>query len=108
MGIKIKGLRDIERKLDKLAEKAKSLEGTNHVPLSELFPPSFMQRYTSFETLESMFASGGFSANTQEVWNAISPERLDVFVAQHTSFGSWQEMMSTAGSAWAGRQLGLS
>lgn len=40
MKLKIKGLRDVERKLDELSRKAKALDGTNHVPLTDMFPPA--------------------------------------------------------------------
>lgn len=107
MNLKIKGLREVERKLDELARKAKALDGTNHVPLTDMFPPTFMQKYTSFETLEAMLTAGGFTAGTQEEWDAIPQEQLDAFVAQHSRFGSWQEMLNTGGTEWASRQLGF-
>lgn len=48
MGVEIEGLDELQNELERMAEKALDLEGTNEVPMTEMMTPSFMTRYTDF------------------------------------------------------------
>ena len=90
-----------------MVDKARALEGEHSVPLTELYPPGFMARYTDFRTLEEMFDSSGFTVETAEYFAAIPDSEWDVFVANVTRFPDWQAMREKAVAEWARRRLGL-
>lgn len=100
--IKITGLEGLQRKLQQLKRNAESIEGNNEVPFTELFPPSFMQRYTRFESIQLMIDASGIDEPEQ-----IGGEAWESFVVGHSDFPSWEKMKETAGSEWAKRKLGL-
>ena len=107
MGISINGLDDLQKKLEELQKKVKSLDGEHKVPIIELFPADFMTRYTEFHSIEEMMSEGGIdfeSANesqleTNNVWNE--------FVSKHTEFNNWNSMMGKAGEEWVSKKLDL-
>lgn len=55
-------------------------------------PESFMREYTEFETLQAMFDTGRI-----ESVDDLQTDRWNSFVAEHTQFDSWLDMMKKAG-----------
>ena len=53
MGIKITGLDEFRRKLERLSRNAQNVNGP--VAFDDLFPPEFMRRYTDFATIHRRF-----------------------------------------------------
>lgn len=104
----IKGIRKLQRNLEKLERRAKSLHGTHQIPLSELFNDTFLRKQTHFTSLAELLSAleqSGFQIESQQDWENIPQADLDTFVAKHTRFSSWQEMFSTAGTDWVSRQF---
>lgn len=99
MGIKVtadmSGLEDLERKL-------RELDGTHSVPLAELMPDDFIRRHTDFATLGKMLDASGLTLESQEDFES---DEWDAFVAERTSFESWEEMQQKAAGEWVGRRL---
>jgi len=105
--VKIEGLDELQRKLTSLSDKAKELDGTHSVSMSDLLTPDFVSRHTRFENVENFLQAGGFSCGSQAEFEAIPEDKLDAFIRSVSSFASWQEMLGAAGQEWAASKLGL-
>lgn len=104
MSFKIKGMKELERKLSQLSNSAKSLEGTNEVPLVELFSSAFMRKNTKFTSFEEFADNSSFDFTDL---NSIPEKSLDQFVGETTKFSKWEEMLTKASEEWTLKQLGL-
>jgi hypothetical protein len=103
----IKGLDQLSKKLDQLAKNAKELDGTHSVSLTDVLTPAFVSQHTRFADADQLFEASGFNANSQAEFEAIPEDKLDAFIRSESSFGSWKDMLSAAGAAWAKGRLGL-
>lgn len=99
---KIKGLKQMQRELDKLADNLKSLVG---VPLGELFPPQFMQANSRFATIEEMLAAK--ELRDPEAFERMADEEWSQFVVETTNFTSWEEMKEAGAEEWAATRPSL-
>jgi hypothetical protein len=59
----IKGLDELSKKLDDLAERAETVNGTQEVPLSELLTPGFLAKHSRFLSEDEMFDASGFKVD---------------------------------------------
>lgn len=107
MPAEIKGLKEIQKKLDDLSRRAKKLDGAQNVPVTELLAPAFLSRCSHFKSAGEMFEASGFAVNSQEDFDAIPADRWDAFIRQSTGYGSWEEMFKAASVAWVKRELGI-
>ncbi|WP_338214704.1 hypothetical protein [Lacticaseibacillus salsurivasis] len=103
MGVKIKGAKELERKLERMAQNAKELEGMRSVPFDELFTRSFMSQNSKSLSIESFL--GDLGITDQASLRAFPEDKLDEKVKADTSFNNWQEMLNAASSAYVKRQL---
>jgi hypothetical protein len=86
------GLKRIQRNL-------KSLDGENSVPIKELMPDSFIQQNTEFTSFENLLESSGFKVEE------LKDKGFSDFIASHTKFGDWQEMLDAAAARYVKRRL---
>jgi hypothetical protein len=112
MGVKVdlKGLDQLQRKLKDLEHKARVLDGKHQIQLSELFPASFLRahtRFSSLDDLESKARERGFSLGSQEDWDNLPGDQWDAFIAEHTHFTTWKDMLGKGAAEWTSRQLGF-
>jgi hypothetical protein len=107
MTFKITGLDEFQKKLNDLGKKADEFHGEHEVPFSELFNPAFMRRYTNFESFEALIEAGCFKVENMDDFKAIPDQAWDQHIAKTTRFSNWQEMMNSAGTEWAKKQLGF-
>lgn len=105
--IKIDGLNQLETQLKKMEKGAKELNGTKHVSFSELFPPSFMRKYTHFSSMNALLEAGGFNIESQEDFEAIPDDVFDKHIAATTHFENWENMLSEATTQYALKKLSL-
>src|SRR5690349_12442448 len=105
MKIKITGLDELQRELERLQHAADSISGTQSIPVTTLLSSEFMLLNTDFESVQAMFDASGFTINSQADFDAIPEEEWDSFIRQHTRFGSWSEMLAVAGEEYFGRRL---
>ena len=103
----VEGADDLKDELNRLSQNAKELDGTNQVPLVELFNPSFMRRYTEFDSFENMLEQSQWTVETQEDLEAIPEDQFDRYVREHTQFPDSEEMMGVATEEWTADQMGL-
>ncbi|MDX5982240.1 hypothetical protein SIL77_13330 [Exiguobacterium profundum] len=94
------GFDEASQHLNDMANRAKELEGNQSVPLDELMADSFIQEHTDYLNFDSWFQAGGFSAESNEEFNAIDESDLDQYVSTSTSFEDWQDMLRAAAGAW--------
>lgn len=112
MGVKfdMKGLNQLQRRLKDLERKARDLDGQHQIPLSDLFPPSFLRIHTRFSSLDDLEAKArdrGFSLGSQEDWDNLPADQWDGFIAEHTHFTTWKDMLGKGAAEWTSRQLGF-
>jgi len=91
-----------DEKLKELQRKLKDLKGEKRIPLSDLLPDDFIRKYTDFQTLPAMLDASGIENEEH-----IGSEEFSKFVATHSRFSSWEEMLNTAGPEYVKRQLEL-
>jgi hypothetical protein len=108
MEFSINGLDEVTKKLEKLQEGIEELEGENQVPFDELFPPEFMEKYTSFESIEQMLEESDFKLDTNNDFENLPDKDWDEYVAKNTQFDTWNSMLEEASTEWVSKKLGFS
>lgn len=106
MSLKIDGLDDAQRALSDLERRAREMK-EREVSFTDLFPDSFIQRYTDFETMGDLVEASGFKVESTEDFGAIPDDQWDAFIRKSTRFPSWKEMMKVATKEYVVRELGL-
>ena len=104
---KTTGFGKLEKQLKQMEKGAKELSKTKQVSFGELFTTSFMRKYTSFSTLDELFAAGGFNVESQEDFEAIPDDEFDKHIASSTKFKNWEDMLGEATSQYVTKKLGL-
>lgn len=105
--IEMKGFEALDRRLKELSKRVQELDGVNRVPLTELFPPTFIQQHSRFSSLESLIEASGFKIESQKDFENIPDDVWDRFIATNTTFSSWHEMLQAATAEWVKSKLGL-
>ena len=103
--MEIKGLSDFQKSLNDYQKKVEKVTAQSQVSFDELFIPSFMKKYTNFESLDELFKKGNFIVNNQEDYEKIPEKILDKHVASNSIFSTWQEMLKKAGEEYLERAL---
>ena len=104
--IKIEGLDELQEKLEVLTQKVHELDGQN-IPMSEVLAGDFISRSTKFSSLAELLEASGFKIESQDDFAAIPVNKLDRFIRSNSPFDSWNALLSTAGSEWAKKKIGL-
>jgi hypothetical protein len=105
MGIKIKGLDEMRRKLETFQRRAQNLSGP--VAFEDLFPPEFMRRYTDFTSIDDLVAASGYKVESTEDFEKIPQAEWDALIATKTRFKNWDAMQTKAGEEYIERRLNL-
>lgn len=105
--IKITGFDKLEKQLKQMEKGARELSKTKKISFSELFPSSFMQKYTSFSSMDELPDSSGFKVEPREDFEAIPEDEFDKHIAKNTHFSSWEDMLDKATSLYLTNKLGL-
>ena len=104
---KITGLDQMEKRLKQMKKAAKELNGTTRVPFNELFPASFMKKYTSFSSMDELLDASGFKVESQEDFEAIPDTEFDKHISANTKFKCWEDMLHEATSQYVSKKLGF-
>lgn len=107
MNVKVEGFDEFNKKMNNLMNNAKSLEGEQQVSFVELFPDSFIRKYTNSDSLELFFKESGFKLETKADFDAIPQEYFDEYVRKTTKFQSFHEMLEKATTEYIVRKLGF-
>lgn len=105
--MKITGLDKLEKQLKQMKKGAKELSQTKNISFEELFPTSFMRKYTSFSSMDELLDASGFKVESQEDFEAIPENEFDKHIATNTKFKNWEDMLGEATSQYAAKKLGF-
>lgn len=105
--VKVKGLDDLQKDLNRMQQNAKKLNGKQKVSFDKLFTRSFMLKYTRYSSIDALLEAGGFHAGTTEEFDAIPEKELDAHIRKTTKFKSWEEMLGEATDQYVTSQLGF-
>ncbi len=100
----LKGLKEFQKKLDKITKEADSLKEQTPT-FKELFPSTFMTKYTQFRTIEDMVEKSSIRGEKKEDFTS---EEWNKFVREKTSFQNWEEMLKKAAEEYLGKQVSQS
>jgi hypothetical protein len=101
----IKGLNEIQNKLNVLQHDIEKITKEERVTLNDLFPSSFMRKYTQFSTINEMVNNSPFKVESEVDFKNIPDNDWDVYVREKTSFQSWNEMKSKAAEEYMGKKV---
>ncbi len=104
-GFKITGLKELQKKLEKMQKNAEKLSKTKSIPLDELLSKGFISKNTNFKSFEQMMESGNFDISSTEAFKKIPDDGLDKFISANTKFKSWQNMIDCAAKEYAEKCL---
>ncbi len=79
----------------------------NNISFNILFSDKFMRKYTTFNSFNEMTKKSGFKLETEEDFERISDNELDLFIKNNSSFNSWEDMIQEAVNNHFAEQLGL-
>jgi hypothetical protein len=86
--------------LDKLQKNLKELSRKHTLSDKDLFPDAFMRKYTDFPSFQALCEASGVNSNEE-----IGNDAFSKFVAEHSRFNSYEEMLKKGGAEYAGRTL---
>jgi len=104
MSFEIKGLKELQNKLDTLAKNTDSIDGQS-VPLTEILTADFVASSSRFASAQELFDASGFSLNSPEDFKMIPDDEWDEFISKNTSYQNWSEMRDAAIKQWVKGQL---
>jgi hypothetical protein len=107
MSVKVTGLKELERKLQDIGDRAQKLQGPTDVPLSELLTVEFLKTCSRFSSVTEMFNASGFVITNADDFKAVPDGQWNEFIHQNTSFADWNELLGAAAKDWTKHQLGL-
>lgn len=94
------------KKLEDMKRNLKNVEKTQSVPVSEIFNPSFISKYTPYSSFDDMLDKSKLLEKYGD-FESIDDNEWDIFIQENTNFSNWQEMQSEAGKLWTLKQMGF-
>ncbi|GAB6928561.1 hypothetical protein JCM10914A_25440 [Paenibacillus sp. JCM 10914] len=110
MSTEMSGLAGLnEERLSEIRENVSRLsEMKQEVPVEELFSEPFVQRHTPFLTIDELLETAGYQGDTDEDFDQfIQNDKIDPFIAGHTSFENWQAFQEKAVASYIAKWIGL-
>ena len=105
MDIRITGMDKLKAQLRQMQRAARELDGEHDVSFAELFPQTFMAKFTRFGSMEEFLEAAGIHA--AQDFETMPDATMDTHVAAMTSFRTWEEMQDKAFEQYLCRKLGL-
>jgi len=102
-----KGFKGFENEIKKLQKKVEDASKPESVSFNVLFHEDFMRKNTNFTSIDDFFDQSPFQVETEEDFEALDQTELDKYVAEHTQFEDWDDMLSTAGQEHIAKKLGF-
>jgi len=103
MSVKITGLDELTRNLNRLTKKIEGATQPRNVQLRDLFNSAFMMKFTSFSSFDEMVKKSPFKVESEQDFKAIPDDAWDDYVRKTTRFQSWDKMMAKAGEEYWGK-----
>jgi len=106
--IKIDGIKEVQDKLNKMAQTAEELEKSKSVSLNELMTNEFVKKHTGHDTFKSFIIGSGLVNEGEEITEEIlNSNDFNEYVKNNTDFESWEDMLQTASVEYIQRQMGF-
>ncbi|WP_338214921.1 hypothetical protein [Lacticaseibacillus salsurivasis] len=99
------GFDDLSDFFDHAAKEAEAMNGEHEYTFDELFPPSFMMKYTHSASIDVFLSDLGVT--DADSFEALPQESLEAKVQADTQFSSWKEMNQQAANDLFLRRTGL-
>lgn len=100
MGFKISGLDDLMKKISKMEQNAKELDGENNIPISELLTNNYLKKNTKFKNLDEVFDFYKKDMDEEEIEEVIETNNWNDYIRENTKFESWTDMLEDASGEW--------
>lgn len=94
------------RKLQNEVEKIGEMDG-ERISFGELFPPSFMKKYTDVVNIDEFLDNSPWEIESQKDFEEIPETEMDRYVDNHSRFRTWEQMKSEAGNELVKRKLDI-
>jgi hypothetical protein len=107
MGVRSKGFKEFGKEIKKLQKRVEEASKPESVSFNILFHEGFMSKYTNFSSIDEFFEQSPFKVETEEDFEALDQTEFDKYVAEHTKFKDWNDMLSTAGQEHVAKKLGF-
>jgi hypothetical protein len=78
---------------------------SDNIDLVKIMNNDFMKKHTSFRTVEELFEKSEFKIETQEDFENLSEDKVDIFIKENTKFNSWEEILNEASCEYISKQL---
>jgi hypothetical protein len=101
------GFDELKNRIEKLQEDVEKLGEEHSIPFDALFSTSFMSKYTDSSSIDELLQKSNFDINSQEDFEKIPEHEMDSFIATHTSFLTWSQILTKASEEWLARQLNM-
>ena len=108
MSVKISGLDSLQKKLKKMSDDAREIEGEHQVAISDLLTPSFLAKHTSCANAQELFDRSGFKIDSAKDFKTIPDEEWDQYISSISEFSTWRKMLQAATAEYAKCKMGLS
>jgi hypothetical protein len=93
----------LEQSLAALRAEYDAIEGEPST--AALFPESFVQSFTDFESFEAFLGASPWEAESLADLEGVPVEAFDDYVDRTTGFGDWESMLTLAGREYVSRRL---
>ncbi|TLS36518.1 hypothetical protein [Pseudalkalibacillus caeni] len=101
---KLNRLYEIETDLNRLQKAINDNEKTFLPLMRELFPVTFMQKYTKFSSIDSFLEESPWDFSSKEAFEDLADHYWDEFINENTDFNSWEEMMTVGLNKWLNKK----
>ena len=85
-----------------LEKKINSLQGKHQVTEKQLFPDSWIVKYTKFKNWNEFASNAPWDGSFTDDSKKLEREK---FVSENSNFKSWQDMINKASSDYVSRQI---
>lgn len=92
---------------DELRDKLENVSEEQSVSLGDLLSPTFLSQHTNFASLDDLVQRSGFKIESQEDLDNLPQDEWDSFIAQNSSFSTFQELLQAAAVEQIKKQLGF-
>ncbi|NUC75016.1 hypothetical protein HTZ84_22385 [Haloterrigena sp. SYSU A558-1] len=107
MSFETDGFDELQDRLEGMKEGGEELEGENKISFDGLFTTGFMQKYTDFESFGELLEESQWDVESEDDFLEIPDDEFDVYIAERTTFESWEQMYGKAAENRIGEQLGF-
>ena len=103
MGFEINGFDELKAHLSKIEDNLSKMSKTDSLSFDELFTSDFMFKHTDYSSFDEFLSASGFTQSFED----IPDDDWDIYVSQHSSFTSWEEMVDNAVEQYVSKKLGF-